>query len=81
MPSRSELPGSLKRKKLIKALSRLGFSIDKSGGDGSHYKVECPGSCKMVAIPYDLRKDVLYYVIKEIEKYSDITWDDIKKEL
>jgi len=38
MPSLSELPGEIKRKKFIKALLRLGFIIDTRGGDGSHYK-------------------------------------------
>jgi len=36
MPSLSELPGEIKRKKFIRALQRLGFVIDKTGGDGSH---------------------------------------------
>lgn len=81
MPSRSELPGEIKRNKLTKALVRLGFVIDKSGGDGSHYKIECPHSGKIVTLPQDLKKATLYYVLKEIENYSDVTWDDIKKEL
>ena len=38
MPSLSELPGEIKRKKFIRGLQRLGFIIDKTGGDGSHYK-------------------------------------------
>ena len=33
MPSLSELPGEIKRKKFIRALQRLGFVIDKIGGD------------------------------------------------
>ncbi len=81
MPSLSELPGQIKRKRFIKALSRLGFVIDKSGGDGSHYKIECPGSRKIITIQKDLRKDVLYYILKEIEKYCEISWDNIKKKL
>ncbi|MFA6526596.1 MAG: type II toxin-antitoxin system HicA family toxin [Candidatus Buchananbacteria bacterium] len=81
MPSLSELPGSLNRKKFIKALRRLGFEIDTSGGSGSHIKVECPKNGKVVSVPSDLRKDVLKYVLKELENYSGITWEDIKKEL
>jgi len=81
MPSLSELPGSLHRKKFIKALRRLGFEIDTTGGDGSHIKAECPKNGKAVSVPLDLRKDVLKYLLKEIENYSGITWDDIKKEL
>lgn len=35
MPSRSELPGDLARKKLLTALIRLGFEINTVGGKGS----------------------------------------------
>ena len=81
MPSLSELPGSLNRRKFIKALQRLGFGIDYSGGKGRHIKIECPNSGKAVTIQTELRKDVLKYILKEIESYSGVTWDDIKKEL
>jgi len=60
MPSLSELPGGIKRKKFTKALIRLGFIIDKKGGDGSHYKATWPATQKSFTIQADLRKDVLY---------------------
>jgi len=81
MPSLSELPGEIKRKKFTKALIRLGFIINKKGGDGSHYKIIWPITQKSITLQSKLRKDVLYYLLKEIEEVSDITWDDIKKEL
>jgi len=81
MPSLSQLPGEIKRKKFTKALVRLGFIIDKKGGDGSHYKVIWPATQKSVTIQTKLRKDVLFYILKEIEGITDITWDDISKEL
>ena len=81
MPSLSELPGEIKREKFAKALTRLGFIIDERGGDGSHYKATWPATQKSITIQSDLRKDVLYYLLKEIEEYSDLTWEDIKKEL
>lgn len=81
MPSRSELPGEIKRKRLTKALGRLGFLIDTSGGDGSHYKVTWPLTQKSVTIPSKLPKQVLQYVLKEIEQYSGVTWDQIREEL
>lgn len=81
MPSRSELPGEIKRKKFIKALDRLGFVIDTKGGDGSHFKATWPPTQKSITIQSELRKDVLCYLLKEIEKCSGVTWDDIKKEL
>ena len=81
MPSRSQLPGEIKRKKFIKALVRLGFEISESGGDGSHYKATWPQTQKSITIQSDLRKDVLYYLLKEIEKHSGITWKDISEKL
>ena len=81
MPSLSELPSNLKRKNLNKALSRLGFIIDMKGGAESHMKVTWPQTQKCITIQKDLRKDVLYYVLKEIEECSGITWDRIKIEL
>ena len=81
MPPHSELPGELKRKKFTKALRRLGFSIDERGGDNSHYKATWPPTQKSITIPYKLPKEVLSYVLKEIERYSGMTWDDIRREL
>ncbi len=81
MPSLSELPGEIKRTKFTKVLIRLGFEIDKSGGDGSHYKIIWPPTQKSVTLPSKLRKDVLKYLLKEIELISEITWESIKKEL
>lgn len=80
MPSLSELPSDLKRNKLIRALIRLGFRVDKSGGEGSHYKIICPDE-KVVVIQYKLHKIMLREVLKEIERYSGITWKQIKREL
>ena len=81
MPSLSELPGEIKRKKFTKALKRLGFIIDKSGGDGSHYKITWPETQKSITLQAKMRKDVLHYILKEIEEYSGVTWNDIRKEL
>ena len=80
MPSLSELPGDLKRNKLTKALKRLGFEIDTIGGKGSHYKIICPNQ-KTLTVQYNLDKKMLLVVLKEIEKYSGITWKQIKKYL
>jgi len=56
----------------------LVFFVDEKGGNGSHYKIICDNG-KSITIPKRLDKDVLYYLIKEIEKYSDCTWEDMKK--
>lgn len=81
MPSLSQLPDGIKRKQLVRALTRLGFIIDEKGGDGSHYKAIWPKNNKSLTLQYNFRKDVLYHVLKEIEKISGLTWEDIKKEL
>jgi len=81
MPSRSELPGKINRDRFAKALERLGFEISKKGGKGSHYKATHTQTQKSVTIQSKLDKDVLYYLLQEIEKYSGITWEDIKEKL
>ncbi|MDP2638684.1 MAG: hypothetical protein Q8P06_00740 [Candidatus Azambacteria bacterium] len=80
MPSLSELPGEIKRRKFTKALERLGFVINRTGGKGDHYKAIWRNG-KAVVIQCELRKDVLYYLLKEIELISGITWEDIKNKL
>ncbi len=81
MPSRSELPGDLSRGKFLKALRRLGFEISTVGGKGDHVKIIWPPSQKSVTVDADLRKDVLYYLLKEIEVISGVNWDQIREEL
>lgn len=81
MPSRSELPGELSRKKFLNALTRVGFKINTVGGKGDHFKAIWPATQKTLTIIGDIRNDVLYYLLKDIEKYSGLTWEDIKKEL
>ena len=81
MPSLSQLPGEIKRKKLTKALARLGFIIDKKGGDGSHYKAVWPRTEKSVTVPYNINKYTLNYLLKEIEIISGLTWDNIREQL
>ncbi len=81
MPSHSELPDNLNRNKLAKALTALGFSISKKGGKGSHIKATCIRTQKSFVIQKKICKEVLYYLLKEIEDYSGVTWEQIKKEL
>ncbi len=80
MPSLSELPGDIKRKKFTKALERLGFVINWTGGKGDHCKAIWKNG-KAFTIQCKLRKDVLSYLLKEIELISGITWEDIKNKL
>ena len=81
MPSLKNLPGALPRKKLTAALEKFGFIINKNGGKGSHYKATHQITQKSITIPKYLNKVVLLYLLKEIEKISGISWEDIKKEL
>lgn len=81
MPSRSDLPGKINRKKFAKALTRLGFDISKKGGKGSHWKATHISTQKCVIIPSKIDRNVLYYLLKEIKIYSSVEWDDIKDKL
>jgi len=81
MPSRSELPGEISRKKFLKALERLGFTINTIGGKGEHIKVIWPPTQKSVTVVGEIRKDVLYYLLKEIENISGVTWEQLKEKL
>ncbi|PIZ99728.1 MAG: hypothetical protein COX77_00620 [Candidatus Komeilibacteria bacterium CG_4_10_14_0_2_um_filter_37_10] len=81
MPSLSQLPGEIKRNKLTKALVRLGFNIDKKGGNGSHYKATWPSNQKSVTLPSYINKNTLYYLLREIENISQLSWTDIKEKL
>ena len=75
------MPGGIKRRKLTRALEKLGFEISTRGGNGSHFKATHIQSQKCVIIQEDLRKDVLHYVLKQIEEISGVTWDDISNML
>lgn len=81
MPSLSQLPSNLSRKEFLKALRKVGFIVNERGGDGSHCKATWPLTQKSITIPYHFRKDVLYYVLKEMRKMSGIEWKDIEKHL
>lgn len=81
MPSLSDLPDGIHRTKFIKALTRLGFKVNMTGGKGSHCKVECPRNGKILTIKDNMRKDTLYYLLKDIESYSGVTWEQIKEKL
>lgn len=81
MPSHNELPGYLPRRKLVKALRGVGFKIDTAGGKGNHVKITWPATQKSITIPSGVEKQTLRYVLKEIELYSGITWDQIRGEL
>lgn len=81
MPSLSDLPGGISRKKFERALERAGFFINRAGGNGSHYKATWPATQKSLTILKDLPKQVLKYLLKEIEHYSNgkVNWDVIKE--
>ncbi len=83
MPSLSELPSDIKRPKLIRALSRVGFDISTRGGNGTHYKATWPVTQKAFSIPIRLDKQTLYYLLKEIQIVTggQVDWDTIKNNL
>ena len=65
MPSRSELPSNLNRRKFCKALTKVVFVISTRGGKGSHFKATWRNQ-KSITIPGRFDKDVLYYVITRV---------------
>ena len=65
MPPLSELPSDLSTEKLLRALTRLGFVFDKTGGKGSHGKLVWPISGKAVTIKHKLHKHAIKYVIEQ----------------
>ena len=79
MPALSELQ-DVTRKQLLRALSRLGFRINHSGGKGSHCKATWRNE-KCVTIPDFKNKVQSKYLLKEIEEISGVTWENIKEEL
>lgn len=81
MPSLCELPDDLSRVRLCRAIAKLGFEISSSGGKGSHTKATHTKTQKCVIIPSPLPKHRLKYVLREIEQYSGVTWDDVKEKL
>lgn len=84
MPPLSELPGTVPRNKLLRALRRVGFLIDVGGGDGSHVIVNWPPTNKSVTIPHQMiPKQALKYLLKEIETVTlgRVTWKRIKEEM
>lgn len=83
MPPRSELPDRISRDKFIKILEKSGFEISRKGGKGSHYKATWPRTQKSITIQKDLRRDVMYYTVKQIEEITDrdVSWDRIKDSL
>ncbi len=81
MPSLSELPDGISRKRFLKALQKLGWEISEVGGRGSHYKATWPRNQKSIILQYEFRKDVLYRVLKSITVISGQTWKDFKREL
>ncbi|MFC1678249.1 hypothetical protein ACFLZ9_00755 [Patescibacteria group bacterium] len=83
MPPRSELPDRIKQNKFTHVLNSLGFEISKKGGKGSHYKATWPKTQKSITIQKDLRRDVIYYLVGQIEEITnkEITWESIEKNL
>jgi predicted RNA binding protein YcfA (HicA-like mRNA interferase family) len=81
MPSLSELPGEIRYSRFIGALMRCGFEVNTSGGKGSHCKVTWPPTQKAVTIKRKITKNILKYLLDEIETVSGVTWNQIKGQL
>lgn len=81
MPPLSQIKDGLTQKQICKALVRLGFYIDYTGGNGSHALAEWPKNGKCLTIPYHMNKHVVRYICKQMEEISDCTWDELRSQL
>lgn len=80
MSPHEKVPSDLNAKKVIRALKRLGFSIDERGGKGSHVKATWTNQ-KAITIQKKLHKNAMRGLLAEIESISGLTWEDIKEEI
>ena len=79
MSPHDRVPGELKPEKIAKAMLRLGFRLENSGGKGSHMKLVWRNE-KMIIIQRNLHRGAILGLSKEIKNISGLTWDDIKEE-
>lgn len=57
----------------------MGWEADESAGNGSHIKMTWPRNGKSFPIRHKFSKVLLSVMLKQVEEYSGITWDDIDK--
>ena len=81
MLSLSQLPSDITRKDFVKALEKCGFVISTKGGKGSHIKAVWPPTGKCLIVQDSFRKDVLYEIVKEVERYTPVTWEKLRDHL
>jgi len=63
-----KLPSDISQSRLVKAFSKVGFIADWSGGKGSHCKLTCPKTGKIITIQSNLYKQVLRDKLKQAEE-------------
>lgn len=64
------LPSDISQKRFTKALQKVGFIINYSGGKGGHYKATCPRTKKFLTIQSKLYKHVLKDKLKQVEEWG-----------
>lgn len=62
-----KLPSDISQKRLVKAFIKVGFVADWSGGKGSHCKLTCPRTKKIITVQNSLFKEVLKDKLKQAE--------------
>lgn len=74
----SNLP-SFSSKDLERALTNLGFTIDRSKGKGGHFKAKCPAGIKLqptqksfIVVPHtkEIYEDLRNRILKEIKSFG-----------
>lgn len=61
-----QMPNMLKQAQVMKALSRLGMEVDKSGGKGSHAKVRNPETGQVTIFPQKLESGTTKKHLKQL---------------
>ena len=67
MSSLKDMPSDISQHGLVKVLRRLGFDINRRGGNGSHYKATWPPTQKSVTIQSKLHKVIVKSLLKQLE--------------
>ncbi len=76
----NRIPSDIHPKKLLRALTWLGFVLNTKGGRGSHVKVIWRNE-KSITVQYNLHRHAFLGLLKEIEEISGLTWEEIEREL
>lgn len=64
------LPSDVSQNRILKALKKSGFLINREGGRGSHAKAVDPKTGKFVTVQHRLKKGELKEILKDAESFG-----------